>query len=57
MCNVHNEKLAQLVETVKTMPEAEAEILEVFIAGFRAGRQVTEKEAEEKKARSVEVRV
>lgn len=57
MCNVHNEKLSQLVETVKAMPEADAEILEVFLAGFRAGRQITDRDAEEKKARPIEVRV
>lgn len=56
MCNVHNEKLSQLVERVKTLPESDAEILEVFIAGFRAGRQLSEREAEEKKPRPVEPR-
>lgn len=56
MCSVHNEKLSQLVERVKAMPEADAEILEVFLAGFRAGRQITDREAEEKKPRPMGVR-
>lgn len=41
-----SEKTLKLIETVKGMSDWEADILEVFLAGFRAGRQGAGKEGE-----------
>lgn len=31
-------KRLQIIESIKNMPDKEADILEVFVAGFRAGK-------------------
>lgn len=31
-------KKIQIIESIKNMPDQEADILEVFVAGFRAGK-------------------
>lgn len=41
MCS---EKRQQVIESVKNMTDREADILAVFVAGFRAGRQTAERE-------------
>lgn len=41
-----NEKTRNLIEAVREMTEHEAGILEVFLAGFRAGKQASGKERE-----------
>lgn len=35
---MYNEKKLQIIENIKNMPDKEADILEVFVAGFRAGK-------------------
>ncbi len=37
---MQDEKTAKVIEAVKNMTDLEADILEVFISGFRAGQQV-----------------
>lgn len=39
-------KTLQVIECIKDMPDREADILEIFIAGFRAGKQTQRKEME-----------
>lgn len=34
-------KKIQIIESIKNMPDHEADILEVFVAGFRAGKMTT----------------
>ena len=34
-------KMIQIIESIKNMPDQEADILEVFVAGFRAGKITT----------------
>lgn len=34
-------KKLQIIESIKNMPDKEADILEVFVAGFRAGKMIT----------------
>lgn len=34
-------KKIQIIESIKNMPDKEADILEVFVAGFRAGKMTT----------------
>ncbi len=34
-------KKIQIIECIKNMPDQEADILEVFVAGFRAGKMTT----------------
>lgn len=41
MCS---EKKRQIIEKIKNMTDKEADILEVFIIGFRAGKQTIDKE-------------
>nr|WP_325182386.1 hypothetical protein [uncultured Oscillibacter sp.] len=41
---MRDEKAAEMIETVKNMTDREADILEVFISGFQAGKQVSGKE-------------
>lgn len=36
---MYSEKKMQVIENIKNMPEKEADIVEVFVAGFRAGKQ------------------
>jgi len=36
---MQDEKTAKIIEAVKNMTDLEADILEVFISGFRAGQQ------------------
>lgn len=41
---MRDEKTVKIIEAVKSMTDREAEILEVFISGFRAGKQVSGRE-------------
>lgn len=41
-----SEKTLKLIETVKSMSDWEADILNVFLAGFHAGRQAAGKDGE-----------
>lgn len=43
---MNNKKTLQIIESIKSMPDREADILEIFIAGFRAGKQSMIKEIE-----------
>ena len=52
---MYNEKISQIIETVKTMPDKEANILEVFLAGFRAGKQVSIRETKEGREIKIEI--
>lgn len=36
---MYSEKTLQVIESIKNMPDKEADILDVFVAGFRAGKQ------------------
>lgn len=38
-------KKQEVIDCIKKMTDKEADILAVFVAGFNAGRQVTEKES------------
>jgi len=38
------EKTVKIIEAVRNMTDHEADILEVFISGFRAGKQVSGQE-------------
>lgn len=42
---MQDEKTEKIIEAVKNMTDREADILEVFLAGFRAGKQVSDREA------------
>lgn len=37
---MQNEKTVKIIEAVRNMTDHEADILEVFISGFRVGKQV-----------------
>lgn len=41
---MYNQKTLQIIELVKNMPNKEADILEIFIAGLRAGKQFVKTE-------------
>ena len=41
-----SEKTAKIVEEVRNMTDYEADILEIFLSGFRAGKQAAVKEKE-----------
>lgn len=41
-------KKLQIIESIKNMPDKEADILEVFVAGFRAGKMTTMNEVKQK---------
>lgn len=43
---MYNEKTLHVIESIKNMPDREADILEIFIAGFRAGKQTQRTEME-----------
>lgn len=53
---MQSEKTSQIIETIKAMPEKEADILEIFIAGFRAGKQTMVKERKEESNIQLEMR-
>ena len=38
---MQDEKTVKIIEAVRNMTDHEADILEVFISGFRAGKQVS----------------
>lgn len=48
MCS---EKKKQVIENIKKMPEKEADIVEVFVAGFRAGKQTAKASLESEQSR------
>ena len=39
---MQNEKTMKIIEAIRNMTDREAGILEVFISGFQAGKQVAE---------------
>ena len=39
-----SEKMVYLIETVQNMPEWEVAMLEIFLAGFRAGKRLAGRE-------------
>lgn len=41
---MQGEKTEKIIETVRNMTDHEADILEVFMSGFRAGKQVSKQE-------------
>ena len=41
---MRDEKTAKIIEVVRNMTDHEADIFEVFISGFRAGKQVSGQE-------------
>ena len=41
---MQNEKTVKIIEAVRNMTDHEADILEVFLSGFRAGKQVSAQE-------------
>jgi len=41
---MQGEKTVKIIETVRNMTDHEADILEVFMSGFRAGKQVSKQE-------------
>ncbi len=43
---MHSEKTLQVIESIRNMSDKEADILEVFVAGFRAGRQTMKRDME-----------
>lgn len=43
---MYSEKKLQVIENVKSMSNKEADILEVFIAGFKAGKKSIKEELE-----------
>lgn len=45
-------KKLQIIESIKNMPDKEADILEVFVAGFRAGKMTTMAELELEQTRN-----
>lgn len=38
---MQDEKIVKIIEAVRNMTDGEANILEVFISGFRAGKQAS----------------
>lgn len=42
---MQNKKAEQIIEAVRNMTDHEANILEVFISGFRAGKQASDKKS------------
>lgn len=38
---MQDEKTVKIIEAIRNMTDREADILEVFISGFRAGKQVS----------------
>lgn len=47
---MQNEKTAKIIEAIRNMTDREADILDVFISGFRAGKQVSGQEIREEPA-------
>lgn len=41
---MQSEKTAKIIEAVRNMTDDEADILEIFISGLRAGRQLSGRE-------------
>ena len=41
---MQDEKTVKIIEAVRNMTDHEADILEVFLSGFRAGKQVSGQE-------------
>lgn len=39
---MQDEKTVKIIEAIKSMTDREADILEVFLSGFRAGKQISE---------------
>lgn len=42
MCSDKNQKI---IESIKNMSDKEADILAVFVAGLKAGKEITERES------------
>lgn len=43
---MNSKKSLQVIESIKNMSDKEADVLEVFIAGFRSGMQTSRREME-----------
>lgn len=41
---MQDEKTVKIIEAIRNMSDREADILEVFLSGFRAGKQVSGQE-------------
>lgn len=44
---MNSQKTSQIIESIKSMTDSEADILEIFIIGFRAGRNSKNESAEQ----------
>ena len=53
---MQDEKTVKIIEAIRNMTDHEADILEVFISGFRAGKQVAAQEVRNEAAISQAVR-
>lgn len=53
---MQDEKTVKIIEAIRNMSDRDADILDVFISGFRAGRQVSEQEIRNEPAISQTVR-
>ncbi|MDE7243928.1 MAG: hypothetical protein K2O18_08130 [Oscillospiraceae bacterium] len=53
---MQNEKTVKIIEAVRNMTDHEADILEVFLSGFLAGKQVSGQESRKESAISQAVR-
>ena len=53
---MQDEKTVKIIEAIRNMTDREADILEVFLSGFRAGKQVSCQEIREEPAISQAVR-
>lgn len=49
---MQDEKTAKIIEAIHNMSDREADILDVFISGFRAGKQVSGREISDEPAAS-----
>lgn len=47
---MQDEKSVKIIEAIRNMTDREADILEVFISGFRAGKQISGQEIREEPA-------
>lgn len=53
---MQDEKSVKIIEAIRNMTDREANILDVFISGFRAGKQVSGQEIRDEPAISQAVR-
>lgn len=48
---MRGDKTIEIIESIKNMPDKEADMLEVFVAGFRAGKKTMKSEIESQSVR------